>query len=130
MTEFEGLEEFPAISPDAKAVAFTARVGGVEQIFVRLVAGGTPLQITRDGADHSLPRWSPDSSSVIYFSPAVPGDLQGTIWQIPALGGPPRRIIDSVGGGDVGPNGRIAVFRLAGSRSSWSPPRLTGPMHE
>ena len=114
LTEFEGLEEFPAISPDAKAVAFTARVGGVEQIFVRLVAGGTPLQITRDGADHALPRWSPDSSSVIYFSPAVPGDLQGTIWQIPALGGPPRRIIDSVGGGDVGPNGRIAVFRLAG----------------
>ena len=116
LTEFEGLEEFPAISPDAKAVAFTARVGGVEQIFVRLVAGGTPLQITRDGADHALPRWSPDSSSVIYFSPAIPGDLQGTIWQIPALGGPPRRIIDSVGGGDVGPNGRIAVFRLAGKQ--------------
>ena len=116
LTEFTGLEEFPAISPDAKAVAFTARVGGVEQIFVRLVAGGTPLQITRDSAEHALPRWSPDSSSVVYFSPAVPGDLQGTIWQIPALGGAPRRIIDSVGGGDVGPNGRFAVFRLAGKQ--------------
>ncbi len=116
LTEFTGLEEFPAISPDAKAVAFTARVAGVEQIFVRLVAGGTPLQITRDRADHSLPRWSPDSSSVIYFSPAVPGDLQGTIWQIPALGGAPRRIIDSVGGGDVGLNGRFAAFRLAGKQ--------------
>ena len=43
-----------------------------------------------------------DSSSIVYFSPAAPGDLQGTIWQIPALGGAPRRIIDSVGGGDVG----------------------------
>ncbi len=116
LTEFTGLEEFPAISPDAKAVAFTARVGGVEQIFVRLVAGGTPLQITRDSADHALPRWSPDSSAVVYFSTAVPGDLQGTIWQIPALGGAPRRIIDSIGGGDVGPNGRFAVFRLAGKQ--------------
>ena len=51
-----------------------------------------------------------------HFSPAVPGDLQGTIWQIPALGGAPRRIIDSIGGGDVGPNGRFAVFRLAGKQ--------------
>ncbi len=116
LTEFTGLEEFPAISPDAKAVAFTARVDGVEQIFVRLVAGGTPLQITRDSADHALPRWSPDSSSVVYFSPAVRGDLQGTIWQIPGLGGAPRRIIDSVGGGDVGLNGRFALFRLAGKQ--------------
>ena len=116
LTEFTGLEEFPAISPDSKAVAFTARVGGVEQIFVRLVAGGTPLQITKDRVDHSLPRWSPDSSAVVYFSPAVPGDLQGTIWEIPALGGAPRRIIDSVGGGDVGANGRFAVFRLAGKQ--------------
>ena len=116
LTEFTGLEEFPAISPDSKAVAFTARVAGVEQIFVRLVAGGTPLQITKDRADHSLPRWSPDSSAVVYFSPAVPGDLQGTIWEIPALGGAPRRIIDSIGGGDVGAKGRFAVFRLAGKQ--------------
>ena len=65
LTEFVGLEEFPAMSPDSKAVAFTARVGGVEQVFVRLVAGGTPLQVTKDKDDHALPRWSPDSSSIV-----------------------------------------------------------------
>jgi eukaryotic-like serine/threonine-protein kinase len=113
LTEFPGVEAFPAIAPDAKSIAFTARAGGAEQIFVRLVAGGTPLQITRDPVDHELPRWSPDSSSLVYFSPAAPGDIQGTLWQIPALGGAPRRVIDSVGGGDVGPGGRIAAFRLA-----------------
>ena len=113
LTEFPGLEGFPAIAPDSKSIAFSARAGGAEQIFVRLVAGGTPLQITRDPVDHELPRWSPDSSSLVYFSPAAPGDIQGTIWQIPALGGAPRRVIDSVGGGDVGAGGRIAAFRLA-----------------
>ncbi len=113
LTEFPGVEDFPAIAPDAKSIAFTARAGGAEQIFVRLVAGGTPLQITKDPVDHELPRWSPDSSSLVYFSPAAPGDIQGTLWQIPALGGAPRRVIDSVGGGDVGPGGRIAAFRLA-----------------
>ena len=116
LTELIGLEEFPAVAPDLKAVAFTARVQGARQIFVRLIAGGTPLQITKDAADHDLPRWSPDSSSLVYFSPAVPGDLQGTIWEIPALGGAPRRVIDSVGGGDVAADGRIAAFRLAGGQ--------------
>lgn len=113
LTEFSGLEESPAIAPDFKSVAFTARVDGHRQIFVRLLAGGTPLQITKDAVDHESPRWSRDASKIAYFSPAVPGDLQGTIWEMPALGGAPRRIIDSVGGGDVGRNGQIACFRLA-----------------
>ena len=116
LTDLSGLEEFPAIAPDLKSVAFTARVNGSRQIFVRLLAGGTPLQITQAPIDHDLPRWSRDSSSIVYFSPAAPGEVQGTIWEIPALGGAPRRIIDSVGGGDVGRDGRIACFRATGGR--------------
>jgi Tol biopolymer transport system component len=115
-TDFNGLEEFPAIAPDEKSVAFTARVNGFRQIFVRLMAGGTPLQITKDAADHELPRWSRDASSIIYFLPAAPGATLGTIWSIPALGGPPRRVIDSVGGGDIGPDGRAACFRVSGGQ--------------
>jgi Tol biopolymer transport system component len=115
-TDFNGLEEFPAISPDEKSVAFTARVGGFRQIYVRLMAGGTPRQITTDAADHQLPRWTRDASAIIYFSPAAPGEVQGTIWQIPALGGAPRRVIDSVGGGDIDASGRIACFRVSGGQ--------------
>ena len=115
-TDFNGLEEFPAIAPDLKSVAFTARVNGFRQVFVRLMAGGTPLPITKDDADHELPRWSSDSASIIYFSPAAPGALQGTLWRIRALGGPPSRVVDSVGGGDIGPDGRIACFRVSGGQ--------------
>ena len=116
LTDFSGIEEFPAISPDLKSVAFTAAIGGSRQVFVRLLAGGTPLQLTHDAADHEGPRWSRDASAIAYFSPAAPGALQGTVWEIPALGGSPRRIIDSIGGGDVGPDGRIACFRVAGGQ--------------
>ncbi len=42
--------------------------------------------------------------------------MQGTIWEIPALGGAPHRVIDSVGGGDVDRDGRIAAFRLSDGR--------------
>ena len=112
ITDFQGLEESPSISPDRRSVAFTGNVNGRRQVFVRLVAGGPPLQITKDAVDHQLPRWSPDANSILYFSPAEPGDAQGTIWSIPALGGAPRRVIASIGGADVSRDGRITSFGL------------------
>ena len=114
LTDLPGLEESPAISSDGKSVAFSAGVGGKRQLFVQLIAGGAPLQITRDPVDHEYPRWSPDSGSIFYFSAAAPGELQGNIWELPALGGVPRRVVSSVGGADVNPvDGRLALFRLA-----------------
>ena len=112
ITDFQGLEESPSISPDRRSVAFTGNVNGRRQVFVRLVAGGAPLQITKDAVDHQLPRWSPDANSILYFSPAEPGDAQGTVWSIPALGGAPRRVIASIGGADVSRDGRITCFGL------------------
>jgi Tol biopolymer transport system component len=116
LTDLPGLEEFPAISPDGKAVAFSADVGDKRQIFVRLLAGGAPLQITRDDAlDHQVPRWTRDSSSIVYFTPAAPGESHGAIWEVSALGGVPRRVTSSLGAADVSlADGRLAFFRLAG----------------
>src|SRR6266705_2156417 len=121
LTDLPGLEESPAISPDGRSVAFTAGVGGKRQVFVQLIAGGgAPLQITRDTVDHECPRWSPDSSSILYFSPAVSGTVQGSIWEIPALGGVPRRVVNSVGGADVSPtDGRLALSGWRRRESSW-----------
>src|SRR3989442_567665 len=114
LTDLSGLEESPAISPDGRSVAFTAGVGGKRQVFVQLIAGGAPLQITRDTVNHECPRWSPDSSSILYFSPAVSGAVQGSIWEIPALGGVPRLGVNSVGCADVCPTAkRPADIRLA-----------------
>ena len=128
LTDWAGLEEFPAISPDGKSVAFTASVAGRRQIFVRLIAGGNPLQITREALDHQFPRWSPDSSSIVYFSPAASGEMQGTLSEIPALGGVPRRITSSLGGGaDVSlADGRLAFFRLAEGRIQLVTARMDG----
>ena len=112
ITDFQGLEESPSISPDRRSVAFTGNVNGRRHVFVRLVAGGPPLQITKDAVDHQLPRWSPDANSILYFSPAEPGEAQGTIWSIPALGGAPRRVMASIGGADVSRDGRITSFAL------------------
>ena len=98
-------------------VAFTAAQGGpapgVHPASQRRAAarGDEPMS-----ADHESPRWSPDGSSLIYFSPASAGQIQGTIYKIPALGGPSQRVMSSIGGGDVSRNGRIACFRLENER--------------
>ena len=57
LTDFVGHKESPAISPDGKMVAFVAMVDGRRQIWVRMLAGGAALQVTRDGTDHEQPRW-------------------------------------------------------------------------
>jgi Tol biopolymer transport system component len=114
LTDFVGLEEFSAISPDGKTVAFTADNAGYRQVWLRLIAGGTPLQITHDNVDHMYPRWSPDSSTLVYYSPPTSGEEQGTLREISALGGTPRQLARSVSGADISHDGkRLAFFRLS-----------------
>ena len=45
-----------------------------------------PIQITRDDVDHNHPRWTPDSSHIVYFTPAQKEGEAGRLWEIPALG--------------------------------------------
>jgi Tol biopolymer transport system component len=113
LTDFVGIEESPAISPDGKTVAFVAPAAGKRQIWIRLLAGGAPLQITNDGGDHQQPRWTPDSSTLIYYALPVTLGGDGTLWEISALGGSPRRLGSAVSGGDVSHDGRrVAVFQI------------------
>lgn len=108
LTDMPGAEETPAISPDGKMVAFVAEAGGHRQIWIREVTDGAPTPITHDDADHSGPRWYPNSRSLIYFA-------AGAIWQIDASGGDARRVRDAAGPGDVSHDGgRLA---LAGSEN-------------
>lgn len=116
MTNLVGLEEFSSISPDGRMVAFTAVQRGRRQVFIQLLKGGPPLPVTSDAADHQLPRWSPDGSSLVYFSPAATGDVQGALYKVPALGGSSQRVIGSIGGGDVSGTNRVACFRLEKDR--------------
>jgi serine/threonine protein kinase/Tol biopolymer transport system component len=114
LTDLVGLEDAPAMAPDGKSVAFVAMAGGWHHIFVRLLAGGASLQITRDPAEHLFPRWSPGSSEIMYFSPAAPGEAQGTLREVSALGGVPRRLTNALGGADVSlRDGRLAYFVVA-----------------
>ncbi len=117
LTDFAGLEESPSFSPDGRAIAFVSDSTGSRQVWVRLLAGGPALQLTRDSADHLEPRWSQDSAAIIYYTPPAQGDAQGTLWEVSALGGTAQRLMPSISGADVSHDGkRLAFFRLNGRR--------------
>ncbi len=117
LTDFAGLEDSPAFSPDGKSVAFVSDSTGSRQIWIRLLAGGPPLQITHDAGKHLEPRWSQDSAALIYYTPPPEGDAQGALWEISALGGAPRRLVSSMSGADVSHDGkRLSFFRLNGKQ--------------
>lgn len=117
LTDFVGVEESPAFSPDGKSVAFVSDSTGSRQIWIRLLAGGPPLQITGGAGDHLEPRWSQDSAAVIYYTPPPQGGAQGTLWEVSALGGAPRRLASAMSGADVSHDGkRLTFFRLNGKQ--------------
>jgi Tol biopolymer transport system component len=126
MTNFVGFEEASAISPDGKMIAFSSARGGRRQVYVRFLNGGEPLPVTTDDVDHETPRWLPDGSALVYFSPASPGEVQGAIFKTPTLGGSVQHVIASIGGGDVSRNGRIACFRLQNERMQLVSAALNG----
>ena len=117
LSDFAGIEDSPAFSPDGKSVAFVSDSTGSRQVWIRLLAGGPPLQITRGDGDHLDPRWSQDSASIIYYTPPPEGDAQGTLWEISALGGAPRRLSSAMSSADTSHDGKyLAFFRLNGKQ--------------
>src|SRR5713226_4847305 len=76
------------LSPDGRMVAFSSRVGIVEQVFVMLTSGGEPLQLTHDEGNKYVSNFSPDGTE-IYYGRALGADEE---WVVPTLGGTPRRV--------------------------------------
>ena len=87
LTAYPGEEESPALSWDGERVAFTwdGEEKGNTDVYVRLVEGGSPIRLTDDPAQDSLPTWSPSGRRIAF----VRGKA---VYVIPSLGGEERRL--------------------------------------
>ena len=83
-----GLQTDPTLSPDGRFLAYASDRAGNFDIWVQPVAGGDPVQITKDPEPDTQPAWSPDGSTVVFRSEASGGGL----FLVPALGGPRRQL--------------------------------------
>ena len=118
LTDLVGVNESPALSPDGRMVTYVAPVDGRQQIWIRMLSGGAPLRVTHDDDDHEFPRWTRDGSSIVYYSTPGSGSESGMLWEVSALGGAPRPLVSSTGGGDCSHDGRrIVMFQTADDRA-------------
>jgi tricorn protease len=61
LTTHAGQESYPAISPDGKWLAFSARYEGPIEIYVMSLTGGAPKRLTYDGGGGArVQGWTPD----------------------------------------------------------------------
>jgi len=75
-------------SPNGQNLAFSSDVNGTMQIFVMLISGGEPLQLTNDDGNKFATTFSADGTE-IYYKRALGED---ETWGVPALGGTPHRV--------------------------------------
>jgi dipeptidyl aminopeptidase/acylaminoacyl peptidase len=106
----------PQLSPDGRLVVFTSQTVDMSanskpsQIWLVALDGGIPMQLTKDGASNTRPRWSPDGKRLFFVSNRSNGSQ---IWSMNSDGSDPRQVTNLPTGADgvtVAPSGKWILF--------------------
>ncbi len=91
LTDQQGIELFPALSPSGDFFVYAKRDGGDLDLFLQRVGGTQPLNLTAGSpADDSQPAYSPDGRSIAFRSERDGGGL----FVMGATGESVRRLVD------------------------------------
>ena len=93
LVSMPGQQEMPSVSPDGSQVAFDYFGAPHPGIYVALIGGEKPLQLTENDAD-GYPTWSPDGRQIA-FERFRDSENQKSLYVIPALGGSERRLYNA-----------------------------------
>jgi serine/threonine protein kinase/Tol biopolymer transport system component len=85
-----------ALSPDGRYLAYTSGAGGGSSLFVRQISTGSEIKIlTSEQPGVGVVAFSPSGEHVWYLDFASPTE-GGTLFQVPALGGAPKKVATQV----------------------------------
>src|SRR5438552_3656008 len=125
----EGVEDFPAWSPDGRQLLYAGEVGRVRKVFVKGLVSGEEKQLTHGDADDIQPSWAPDGKTVLFVRARQagrklePGDVfgiydGGDVWSLDLGSGKESLLVENAFNPAHSPDGsRIAVD------ASWVGPR-------
>lgn len=107
VTNWAGLDNYPAISPDGNTIAYSSEHNGDFEIYVKpLAAGAKEIQITSDGQFNLQPAWSPDGQRIAFYS-----KRRGGIWVVPATGGVAKQLTSFGASPAWSPDGQTIAFQ-------------------
>jgi serine/threonine-protein kinase len=131
LTFGEGLEEWPAWSPDGKQLAYVSEVDGSRQLYVRALGTGGERRLSREPRDHIQPVWSPDGRRLAFVRASSdtklePNDINGwyqeggDIWMVDLESGREIKLVQDAFSPTYAPDGRLAFdARWARGRRIW-----------
>jgi len=118
VTNFAGVQAQPALSPDGRSVAFVSDRDGPYEIYVGLISGGNLVKLTDDANFKARPCWSPDGTEIAYGRLNQSGIWD--IWEVPALGGTPRRLILNALDPAWSPDGQTLAYTNSATGALWT----------
>ncbi len=129
VTFAEGVEEYPAWSPDGRNLLYTGEVGKTRKIFRKDLGSGLDSQLTRGDSDELEPTWSPDGKHVAFVrarQPGVklqPGDVfgqfeDGDVWVLDLASSKESRLVENAFNPTYSPDGKLIAVD-----ASWAGPR-------
>jgi eukaryotic-like serine/threonine-protein kinase len=103
-----GISATPAISTDGKLLAFASDRGGAGNLdlWLRQTAGGGLVRLTSQPGLEYSPQFSPDGTRLYYLTGSQ------SIFEMPAIGGPARKVVDDAGPFSISSKGEIIFCRL------------------
>ncbi len=85
-----------SISPDGKYVVFTLNQDGKVGMWVRQIATGSDVQILPATDQQNAGTTISNDGAFVYYVGMTRGNPSGTLYQIPLLGGTPRKVLDRI----------------------------------